>query len=329
MESKKSNEPKSRRLFLTILVAVVVVLVIGCIAGYAIYRQEIAPFETVVLRIDEKEIKMRYFLKRLRMGEGNPSFGGPISLLSMIAQEEIIKEKAPRTPYNLSVTPEEIEGFLKTLARRGSESITEEEYQEWYRQQLNQTQLSKSEFEELTRTQVLRQKLSDYLAVRAPTVAEQIHLHMIVQKSPEASQKVQQRLQAGEDFYQLAQELNPSEETRENQGDLGWHTKNGLQPRLAQLAFQLEVGDHSQPIPLSKDAFVIVKVVEKAAARELSKEQQERQKFGLVEQWAANEFQFHKISYHGLTEGKGWDSQTHAWANWQMQRMNSEKEGGQ
>ena len=60
MESKKSNEPKSRSLFLTILVAVVVVLVIGSIAGYAIYRQEIAPFETVVLRIDEKEIKMRY-----------------------------------------------------------------------------------------------------------------------------------------------------------------------------------------------------------------------------------------------------------------------------
>ena len=231
MDNREVNKSTRPSLITTIIVAVVVVLVIGCIAGYAIYRQEIAPFETVVLRIDEKEIKMRYFLKRLRMGEGNPSFGGPISLLGMIAQEEIIKEKAPRTPYNLSATPEEIEGFLKTLARRGSESITEEEYEEWYRQQLNQTQLSKSEFEELTRTQVLRQKLSDYLAVRAPTVAEQIHLHMIVQKSPEAAQKVQQRLEAGEDFYQLAQELNPSEETRENQGDLGWHTKNGLQPR--------------------------------------------------------------------------------------------------
>jgi hypothetical protein len=54
---------------------------------------------------------------------------------------------------------------------------------------------------------------------------------------------------------------------------------------------------------------------------------QERQKFGLVEQWASKEFQNHKISYHGLTEGKGWDSETSAWANWQMQRMNSETEG--
>ena len=326
MESKKSNEPKSRRLFLTILVAVVVVLVIGCIAGYAIYRQEIAPFETVVLRIDEKEIKMRYFLKRLRMGEGNPSFGGPISLLGMIAQEEIIKEKAPRTPYNLSATPEEIEGFLKTLARRGSDSITEEEYQEWYRQQLNQTQLSKSEFEELTRTNLLRQKLSDYLAVRAPTVAEQVHLHMIIQKSPEEIQKVWQRLDAGEDFFELAKELNPSVAARENRGDLGWQTKNGLDRRLADVAFQLEVGMPSNPFPLSKEAFAIVMVKEKAAAREMSKEMQERQKFGLVEEWASKEFQYHKISYHGLTEGKGWDSETNAWANWQMQRMNSEIE---
>ena len=329
MENKNSNEPKSRRLFLTILVAVLVVLVIGSIAGYAIYRQEIAPFETVVLRIDEKEIKMRYFLKRLRMGEGIPSFGGPNSLLGMIAQEEVLKEKATKAPYNFSVTTEEIEAALKTVARRGSDSITENEYQEWYRQQINQSQLSKSEFEELTRTNLLRQKLSDYLAVRAPTVAEQVHLHMIIQKSPEEIQKVWQRLDAGEDFFQLAKELNPSVATRENQGDLGWHTKNGLQPRLAQLAFQLEVGDHSQPISLSKDAFVIVKVVEKAAAREMSKEMQERQKFKLVEQWASKELQYHKISYHGFTEGKGWDSETNAWANWQMYRMNSEKEGGQ
>ena len=326
MENKNSNEPKSRRLFLTILVAVLVVLVIGSIAGYAIYRQEIAPFETVVLRIDEKEIKMRYFLKRLRMSQRNPSFGEPVRLLGMIAQEEVLKEKATKAPYNFSVTTEEIEAALKTVARRGSDSITENEYQEWYRQQINQSQLSKSEFEELTRTNLLRQKLSDYLAVRAPTVAEQVHLHMIIQKSPEEIQKVWQRLDAGEDFFQLAKELNPSVATRENQGDLGWQIKNGLDRRLEDVAFQLEVGVPSNPIPLSKGTFAIFIVKEKSAAREISKEMQERQKIMLVEQWASKELQYHKISYHGLTEGKGWDSETNAWANWQMQRMNRETE---
>ena len=326
MENKKSNEPKSRRLYLTILVAVVVVLVIGSIAGYAIYRQEIAPFETVVLRIDEKEIKMRYFLKRLRMSQRNPSFGGPVRLLGMIAQEEVLKEKATKAPYNFSVTTEEIEAALKTVARRGSDSITENEYQEWYRQQINQTQLSEAEFEEIAHTNLLRHKLSDYLTVRAPTVAEQVHLHMIIQKSPEAIQNVRQRLDAGEDFFELAKELNPSVATRENRGDLGWQIKIGLDRRLADVAFQLEVGVPSNPIPLPKEAFAIVIVKEKAAAREMSKEMQERQKFGLVEQWASKELQNHKISYHGLNEGRGWDSETDAWANWQMQRMNSETE---
>ena len=326
MESKKSNEPKSRRLFLTILVAVVVVLVIGSIAGYAIYRQEIAPFETVVLRIDEKEIKMRYFLKRLRISQVGPSKNRPVNLLWMIAQEEIIKEKALKTPYNLKVTAEEIEEALKTAARRGSDSITENEYQEWYRQQINQTQLSEAEFDEIARTNLLRHKLSDYLTVRAPTVAEQVHLYIIIQKSPEAIQNVRQRLDAGEDFFELAKELNPSVATRENRGDLGWQIKIGLDRRLADVAFQLEVGVPSNPIPLPKEAFAIVIVKEKAAAREMSKEMQERQKFGLVEQWASKELQNHKISYHGVNEGRGWDSETDAWANWQMQRMNSETE---
>ena len=53
MENKKNREQGSRSLLASILVAVVVVIVIGAIAGYAIYRQEIEPFETVVLRIDD------------------------------------------------------------------------------------------------------------------------------------------------------------------------------------------------------------------------------------------------------------------------------------
>ena len=102
MENKQDKEQGSRSLLASIVVAVVVVLLIGSIAGYAIYRQEIEPFETVVLRIDDKEIKMRYFLKRLRMSQNTLSFGGPPSLLGMIVQEEIIKKKTTKPPYNFS-----------------------------------------------------------------------------------------------------------------------------------------------------------------------------------------------------------------------------------
>ena len=97
---------------------------------------------------------------------------------------------------------------------------------------------------------------------------------------------------------------------------------------LQQVAFQLEVGKRSRPIPLSKEAFAIVMVNEKSAAKELSEELKRAQELKLVEQWAFKEFQFHKISYHGLNEGRGWDSETNAWANWQIQRMNTEQKKG-
>ena len=109
---------------------------------------------------------------------------------------------------------------------------------------------------------------------------------------------------------------------------MGWQTKNSLNPILQQFAFQLEVGKSSRPIPLSKEAFAIVMVNEKSAAKELSEELKRAQELKLVEQWAFKEFQFHKISYHGLNEGRGWDSETNAWANWQMQRMNTEQKNG-
>ena len=107
---------------------------------------------------------------------------------------------------------------------------------------------------------------------------------------------------------------------------MGWQTKTSLNPMLQGVSFQLEVGTHSRPIPLSKEVFVILFVKEKSAAKELTEDLKRAQEFKLVENWALKEFQFHKISYHGLNEGRGWDSETDAWANWQMQRMNSETE---
>ena len=53
--------------------------------------------------------------------------------------------------------------------------------------------------------------MREYLAVRAPTVAEQIHLFMIIQKTGEAINEVNRRLDEGEDFFKLANELNPSD----------------------------------------------------------------------------------------------------------------------
>ena len=324
MAKKKIKEESGRNTIATLVAAAAVVIVIGAIAGYAIYRQQIEPFETVVLRINDHTVKMRYFLKRLKMNETNPSFGGATSVLNQLSIEEVIRQSATKAPFNIEATEEDIDQFLREVAKRGSESITEEEYEEWYRQQLNQAQLTDEEFRDIAKIGIYRRELTEYLAERAPTVAEQVHLHMIAQQSVEEISKVKQRLDKGEDFFQLAGEINLSVEARENQGDLGWHPKNSLNQMLSHQAFQLEVNQPSDPIRLSEQLFGIILVSEKAAARELSEQALQIQKASLVDAWAAKEFKYYKITFHGFNNG--WDSETDAWARWQLMRMNPRDE---
>ncbi len=324
MGENKKKEQSGQSLVKTLIAAVIVVVVIGAIAGYAIYRQQIEPFETVVLRINDTSVKMGYFLKRMKLEEANLSFGGATSVLNRLAIEEVIRQSAPKAPYNLKVTDEQIDQFLREVAKRGAESINENEFEEWYRQQLNQSQLNDEEFREIARTNVFRQGLTEYLAQRAPTVAEQVRIYMIAQQSMEAISEVRKRLHEGEDFFELAGEVNLSVDARENQGDIGWHPRNSLTPMLSHRAFSIEVGEPSEPLRLQEQLFAIILVREKAAARELSEQALQIQTARLVDDWAAKEFQFYKITFHGFSNG--WDSETDAWARWQMMRMKPEDE---
>ena len=113
MGENKKKEQSGQSLVKTLIAAVIVVVVIGAIAGYAIYRQQIEPFETVVLRINDTSVKMGYFLKRMKLEEANLSFGGATSVLNRLAIEEVIRQSAPKAPYNLKVTDEQIDQFYK------------------------------------------------------------------------------------------------------------------------------------------------------------------------------------------------------------------------
>jgi hypothetical protein len=128
-----------------ILVIILVVAVVGGIAGIGIYRERVAPFRMVVLRVDDDvQVRMRYFLKRVAVG-GQPA----LEMLNVITREELILKAAAQPPYNIQVTDQDVDTFLRTVARAGGDSITDAEYREWYRQQLNATGFSDAELREL------------------------------------------------------------------------------------------------------------------------------------------------------------------------------------
>lgn len=154
MRSKRSR---------TIVVCLAVLL---CIAvGAAIYLDRIAPFRHTVLVVNDTAVTMDYFLKRILHADR-----APIAMLQMLTYEAFIKQVAPKPPYNLNLTEADMEQALRDMARGNSETMTEPEFAEWYRQQLNDSQLSDAEFRDMIRASQLRQRLHTYLAEQVPAV---------------------------------------------------------------------------------------------------------------------------------------------------------------
>jgi len=315
MKTEKREAADSKATVRTIILAVVVVLIIGGIAGFAIYQDRVAPFRTIVLVVDDHSIPMRYFLKRVHL-----SGREAMTLFQTLMREEIIKQVAPKPPYNIDVREEDIDRYLRDTARGDSDAIEESDFKEWYRQQLNESRLSNAEFRDLARTNLLTRRLSEYLAEKVPTVAAQVHLHMIPVSEYQAAIKVKERLDAGEDFATLAREVSSDEGLKERGGDLGWFPRGALSPEITQTAFdELDVNEASEPLYLDDRTFVVVMVSEKAAAREIDDGPLQMIKARVLDEWLKEENKYHKVEFHGFKNG--YDSETNAWVQWQLQRM--------
>lgn len=299
-----------------LIITAVVITVILAILGVGYYLNYLAPFQRTIITVDNTAIKMDYFLKRTRLTDLDP-----IYMLQTLAEEQIVKLGA--LGYGLKVSPEEINQALRGIAGGESGNITESEFKAWYRQQLNEIDLSDSEYKEIVAASLLASRLQNYLAQRVPTVAKQVHLHGILLKTLEDAKKIRARWEAGEDFASLAREASLDEETKEGGGDLGWLPRGVLDPQFDSVAFNLSPGEVSQPIstePLPTETedenYLLLMVSEKTDARQIDENSLQQLKDKALELWLSEEVQFHEIKYHGFHNG--FDSETNAWINWQL-----------
>ncbi len=318
--SKATEEARKRIPTGYIITAAVVVVVILIVVLVSLYLNA-APFRMTVITVDDTSVKMNYFLNRTELQGADP-----FTMLDVLTKEQIIKLEAPQ--YVGEVTPEDIDQELRKIARGESETISDSEFKEWYRQQLNEIKLSDSEFREYVATNMLAARFHQYLAQRVPTVDEQIHLHAILLATYEDAEKTRVRWEAGEDFADLAREVSLDEQSKEKGGDLGWFPRGVLLPGLEYVAFNLSPGEVSEPIPFATDpsdpsssevVFYLVTVSEKADAREIDEDALEALRSKVLDDWLSAEIQFHEVRYYGFNNG--FDSETHAWINLQLAKM--------
>lgn len=318
---KKIEEPStkgtveiriSRRTLFTVIGVIIAIMLIILGAGY--YQNYVAPFRQAIVKVDNQSLRMDYFLKRAKL-----SGSDPMAMLQSLGNELLIRVGAPQ--YGISVSPQDIERELRIRAsgsENSSENITDAEFREWYRQQLNESKLSDSEFKEIARTGILAARLQEYLANKVPTVAEQVHLHAIVLKTYDDAEKARARLKAGENFADLASELSLDEQAKKEAGDVGWVPRGILDSGLDNVIFNLKVGEVSASTPYSSDpqsgtTEYYLFIVSEKANKELTADHLDVLKSKALGNWLQQEAQYHDVRYN-------FNSEIYAWINWQLSK---------
>ena len=123
--------------------------------------------------------------------------------------------------------------------------------------------LTDSEYENLFKTQLLRQKLYDIITADTPHVEEQVWARHILVNTEDEAKTVIDRLNKGEDFGKLAAELSQDTATAAKGGDLGWFGKGQMVAPFEEAAFSLKVGEISQPVQ-SDFGWHVIQVIDRA-----------------------------------------------------------------
>ena len=108
--------------------------------------------------------------------------------------------------------------------------------------------MTPADLREIVRVQLLRQKLEEAIGADLETTAPHTHARHILVETEEAAREVISRLNEGEAFEDLAQELSSDTASAVDGGDLGWFTRDQMVAPFAEAAFAMAVGDISEPV---------------------------------------------------------------------------------
>lgn len=210
----------------------VVIAVLG-ITGAGWYIGYYQPLHQVVIRVNNAEFNMDYYIKMLKYygKDQSASYMDTLAneVLVVIGRNELVRQGA--LGLGIAVSDREVDEKLKSY----------------------DPPLSK-DYRDIARTKLLISKLLDeHFGPMVPVSAEQRHIMAMFLESESQAAAVRARVEADEDLAELAGELSLDSFSKDEKGDLGWHPEDALAQLLAtsvpgEYAFGSEVGVLSQPV---------------------------------------------------------------------------------
>jgi parvulin-like peptidyl-prolyl isomerase len=277
------RRPWSRefRLQLAVVTAFAVLLA-AIVAGFAYfffqewYEENVQRPHSEAIEVGQANFDLDYFARRLRIFATSLNLQDSSqaqilisSVISMIEREELLRERAP-ADLGVSVSPAELE--LEIGDRLGLTQSNPEALAAALEPELKTLDLSESEYRQMVEADILGDKVQRVFSLSVPDTTEQVRLRQIQVGTEDEARSVLERLEAGEDFGDLARELSLDTATKEEGGERGWVARDELGLSYAVKVFDLEVGTVSQPIP-GPGGYFIFEVEEKQPDREVADDQ--------------------------------------------------------
>ncbi len=156
-----------------------------------------------------------------------------------------------------------------TLNVIGEETLATQ-YSNWMNTLAEAIDVDEAKYRQFIHSLILRNKLYEAIANEVPTSAEQVHARRILVETEEEADQVIERLEAGEDFADLAQELSLDQNSACRGGDLDFVPRGYNEPSVEEALFTLPIGQVSEPIE-TEQGWYVLEVLERED-RELSPE---------------------------------------------------------
>jgi parvulin-like peptidyl-prolyl isomerase len=129
---------------------------------------------------------------------------------------------------------------------------TRESFESDYQQVLNilkdEIDFNEQALRESFEDQLYRQKFREIVTEDIQPVEEQVWARHILVEDEETANDVLTRLENGEDFAEIAEELSTDPGSAASGGDLGWFGQGRMVAEFEETAFDLEIGEISEPV---------------------------------------------------------------------------------
>ncbi len=210
---------------------------------------------------EENEFLISFYEQQLGQLQSSLLFL-PETTLDNLIEDELVRQKAEQE--GLVVTADEVEQAINDDIRRAltpssQEPITsteqiptptpipQERIDEVLSTIVGNMKISEDSFRAIVERNLLRSKVQELLASQVPTTGLVVEVALIQTETEEEALAAQQRIEAGEDFAVVAQEVSTDTVTAEEGGGLGWVTIGQLNARYGQdledFVFSLDTGE--------------------------------------------------------------------------------------